>query len=348
MLPVYCTREQVLAALQSAASSRNGDQIDRAVRSASRAVDVLCRRRFYPELVTRTFDWPSPTTGATWQLELTGYGLADEPTAVVSAGTTITDDVLARPDTGPPFTYLETDQATAASWTSGASWQRSITVTGVWGYTDDHTAAGSLVEALDATETGVDVSDSTGLGVGSLIKVDAERMIVTDRRYLATGQTLVGPLTASKADFSFTVADGTALHVGETINVGARERMTIRDILGNTVIVDRAVDSLGALVTHDAGAVVYAPRTLTVERASAGTTAATHTTSTAVYRWVPPPLVVDLTIAEAINRFMQEGAGYARTAGSSDNEREVSGRGLMILRDDARRAFLVRGRTRAV
>jgi hypothetical protein len=96
--------------------------------------------------------------------------------------------------------------------------------------------------------------------------------------------------------------------------------------------VKRAWDG-SALATHAASADIYAPRTLTVVRGALGTTAATHTTTTAVVKHIVPYPVRDLTIAEALNTVLQERSGYAREVGSGENSREASGRGLRDLRE---------------
>src|SRR5690606_22447868 len=57
--PWYTTRETVKAALDYKETARNDAQVDRAIESASRAVEGLLHRRFYPETATRYFDWPN-------------------------------------------------------------------------------------------------------------------------------------------------------------------------------------------------------------------------------------------------------------------------------------------------
>jgi hypothetical protein len=346
--PVYATREMVIAALGGQPSSRYHSQIDRAIASGARAVDALCHRRFYPELGTRTFDWPADGGGVSWRLWLDDQELLSA-TSVSAGGDDITTGVFLRPDSGPPFTHLELDLASSSWFSTSGTPQRAISVTGVWaGAPVEETAVGVTLEGVDDSEFELDVSDSSSVGVGSLLRLDDERFIVVRRALLDTGQELATTLEASKAGAGFDVADGTALHAGEEITVGA-ERMVIRDIAGNTVLVDRATDGLGALTTHAIGATVYAPRTLVVDRGAVGTAAAEHMPQGAtVYRWDPPALVQDLCVAEAINRLQNEGAGYARTAGSQENEREVSGRQLLTLRSDVCRAHGRKARTRAV
>jgi hypothetical protein len=324
--PVYATREDVQRALDVKVTARNSAQVDRALQSASRGVEALCHRRFYPEQATRYFDWPDSQSGTSWRLWLDDSELISV-TALVSGGTTIagSDYILEPNRSGPPYNRLEINLGSSASFGGGDTHQRDITITGVWGYRLDETTVGATAEALDASETGIDVNAaaSAELGVGSVLRVDSERMIVTGRRMLDTGQNVAGTgLTAQQNSVSLAVSDGTAFAVDEILLVDS-ERLLIVDIAGNQLTVQRAWDGT-VLAAHAVGADIYAARTLTVTRGALGTTAATHADASTVVRWDPPGLVRDLTIAEAINRVLQEQAGYSRTSKTSSGSKSVS------------------------
>ena len=64
----------------------------------------------------------------------------------------------------------------------------AATIKGMMGST-----LGATVEALDDSETGIDVDAATSaaVGVGSILRVDSERMLVTERQQLDTGQTVL-------------------------------------------------------------------------------------------------------------------------------------------------------------
>lgn len=347
-MPVpYCTREAVKAALDSKETARNDPQIDGAIGSASLAIDAMCHRaHFYPWQGTRRFDWPNAQRARAWRLWLDDHGLISLD-SLTSGGTSIDPaDMLTYPPSGPPYSRIELDQASAAAFNSGATHQQSIHVTGLWGYADDAAAAGALAGALDASGTTVTVTDGSAVGIGSLLCVGGERMLVTRRRATSTGQTLGAAMQAQAKDVTVLVADGDAFAVGEVLLVGA-ERMLIVDIADTSVIVKRAWDG-SVLATHAEGAPVYASRTLTVLRAAVGTTAAAHDAGAAVTRWEPPALVAELAVAEAMNTLMQRSSGYARTVGSGDNERESSGRGLRDLRAQVCAAYGRKARHRGV
>ena len=124
--------------------------------------------------------------------------------------------------------------------------------------------------------------------------------------------------------------------------------MLVEDISGNNLTVKRAWDG-SPIAAHTAGAVIYAPRTLTVTRGALGTTAATHSSGATVQRWDPPGQASQLCVAEALTDLLQGRSGYARTAGSGDSEREASGRGLRDLRERVYNSELARkGRMRSI
>jgi hypothetical protein len=234
---------------------------------------------------------------------------------------TVADIELYPSHYGPPYSWIGVTGA-------------DIDVVGVFGYSDDTAAAGTIVEDLTAAETAVDVSDSSLIGIGDLILVNAERMLVTAKSQLDSGQNLSGDLVANTNDVTVGLTLGTAFAVGEIILVDS-ERMLIVDISGNNGTVKRAYDG-SVLAAHSATADIYVPRTLTVERAAAGTTATTHTNADTITRNLPPSLITDLTLAEALTTYEQESAGYARVVGSGESQREARGAGLVDLRSQAR------------
>jgi hypothetical protein len=345
----YATREDVKSALDIKETARSNAQVDQAIEAASRSIEGVLHRRFYPQTATRTFDWPGGTYSRPWRLWLNQHELVSVTTLTAGGTTIAASDYFLRPDDGPPFTHVEIDLDSSAAFQAGDTHQRAISIVGVFGHSADTEAAGALAEALDASETGVDVTDSALIGVGSIIKVDSERMLVTGKTMLDTGVNIdaADSLTASAADVAITMSTTTSAPVvDETILIDS-ERMLVVDVAGSVLTVKRAWDG-SVLAAHSANADIYAPRTLTVTRGALGTTAATHSTSTAVTKHVVPGTVRELCIAEAINTLLQRSSGYARTTGSGENERETLGRGLRAIREQAYTAYGRKTRMRAV
>lgn len=329
----YATREDLKSALDFKETAQNNAQIDRAIEAGSRAVEVVTRRRYYPEIDTRYFDYPNDLRSASWRLWL-GKDELISVTSVLSGGDAITSYFLEPANDGPPFDRIETDRSSSSAWASGDTPQRSIAITGKFGYSDETRVVTTTAEALDASETGVDVNDSSQIGVGALLTIGTEKMIVTARSSLDTGMTLSGNVAANNGITTVPVTGSGQIHAGERITIGT-ERMDVEDILGSNLAVRRAVDG-STLAAHSTSDVVYAPRSLTVERGSLGTTASTALLGANVSRQVFPGLVVALCIAEAENYLLQEGSGYARTAGSGENARTFSQSGLNRLREQTR------------
>jgi hypothetical protein len=318
---VYATREMLKRALEIGETARNNNNIDRALESGARVVDGNCHRIFYPRIATKYFDWPNSQGAVPWRLWLDDAELISA-TAVTSGGVVVpsTNYNLEPNRVGPPYNRLEINIGTSSALSSGSTYQQAIGITGLWGYTNDEYTVGTTVEALDTTETGIDVSAnvSAEVGVGSVLRIDSERVIVSSRVSLDTGQNLAGSgLTTNKAEVTIPVADGTQFAVDEVITIDS-ERMLILDITGNNLTVLRAYDG-SVLAAHTVGADIYAPRTLTVIRGAFGTTAAAHLTGATVYRWDPPAGIRVLNLGEAINVLMQEQTGWFRTMSASSN-----------------------------
>jgi hypothetical protein len=347
----YATREEIKAELDVKETSRSNARIDRALEDASRRVDGLLHRTFAPVAATRYFDWPNFQYAYPWRIWLDQWQLAAVPSTVTSGGVEIPLSAcnFEPVNSGPPYTYLELRRDLPYSFGVGSTPQRDVAITGLWGYTNTEATAGALVEALDATETGIDVDGPTSaaVGVGSIIRIDSERMIVTDRQQLATGQTLgTGGLTNQNNATTVTVPSGPAFAAGESILIDA-ERMLVEDIAGNNLIVRRAWDG-STIAAHTAGATIYAPRTLVVTRGALGTTPDVHSNTATVYRWVAPGGIRQLCLAETVTDLLQGRSGYAAIAGTGDNQREVSGKGLGDLRDSAVQAYGRKSRIRVI
>lgn len=348
----YATREEVKAELDVKETARSNARIDRAIEDASRRIDGAMHRTFAPVTATRYFDWPArPSTGYTpWILRLNDSELIGV-TAMSSGGRTITSGQynLEPNRSGPPYNRVEINLSTSAAYGGGATYQRDVTITGLWGYRDTETPTGATVEALDASETLVDVDGATSAaaGVGSILRIDSERMIVTERRQLDTGQTVTTTALAAQANnVTITVGSGAAFTAGETILIDS-ERILIEDIAGNNLTVRRAWDG-STIAAHSVGTAIYAPRTLAVTRGALGTTADSHGNASTVYVWRPPGGIRQLCVAEAITDLLQGRSGYARTAGAGENEREASGRGLNDLRASTYQTYGRKARHRGV
>jgi hypothetical protein len=246
--------------------------------------------------------------------------------------------------------WLEIDRSSSASFGLASTPQRAIVITGTFGYSALTETAGALAANMsDTVGTSATVTDSSLVDVGHTILIDSERMLVTDRAMTQAGTLTLsgtGVTTAFNSDNTLAVGGAGTLHVGETILIDA-ERMVVVDTSGSSYIVDRARDG-SVLATHTAGATISALRLLTVMRGALGTTAATHTNTTAVSKYKPPKLITELAVAESLNNVTQEGAGYARTIGEGPALQPISGAGLADIRKRAWRAHGRKSRQRVI
>ena len=330
---MYCTRESVMSAMDIKGSAYRATQVDDAILAASQAVEGLCHRKFYPYTGSRTYDWPVvPDPGRSFRLWL------DEEVVSLTSPT----GLLLYPTSGPPYNRVELDRTGTTSFTAG---QQALTLTGVFNFPARETSAGTLNESLDSSEVGVDITVASGIGVGTVLRVDSERMLVTDKAWQSSAQTCT--LASSNAATTVSVADGSVFTSGEMLLIDS-EKVLVNEVAGNSLTVRRAVD--GTALTAHAGAAIYWTRSLVVSRGALGTTAATHLTSAPVYRLLFPPLIAQLTRAYAVAALLGEESGYAKTIRAGDDGDRVGfARGLVILEEQVRQSGLARiARTRAV
>lgn len=343
----YATRGAVKAALDVKETARANAQVDRAIESASRTVESLLHRRFYPETTTRYFDWPNASYARSWRLWLDANELVSL-TSLVSGDVTLdpSDYFLRRADNRdePPYDSIELSLDGDAAFGQGSTWQKDIAVTGVFGYDDVRTTAGALDGSVDSSQTTVTVTDAT-VDVGDLLTVGTERMQVLTKAMADTGVSFSGLTTARADDDTLAVPDGTAFTVGEVLRLDS-ERCLVVDVAEDNLVLKRAWDG-SRLAAHTSGS-IYAARQLVVTRGALGTTAASHTDAAAVSRQVYPGPVVALCVAESLSTLQNELAGYAHTSGSGDSSTTLSVTALQAARDLAVRTCGRRARTRAV
>lgn len=340
----YVTRDEVKRALDIKETARNTQQIDRAIETASENIDHHLHRKFFTEVTTKYFDWPNDQLAAPWKLWLDQNELADVTTSVpvlTSGGTVIPSaNLLWGPvNYGPPFGYVEISLATSSAFSSGSTPQRAISIQGTFGYWTLTDPAGTLAASIGTTSvTTCTVSSGATPGVGDVITVDSEKMLVTDKTMTTSTQTQQGSGvgTASASDVTLAVTDGTKFSVDEIVLLDS-ERMLIVDISGNNLTVKRAWDG-SVLATHS-GATVFVLRSLTITRGAFGTTAATHNQGATVSTNRIPRLVKSLALAEASVQVMQETGAYSVVQGMDQTRQSGIGDGLAEKWDEAQSSY---------
>jgi len=379
-LPCYGTREEVRQALDVKQAAWNNTQVDRAIDAARDSVDKLCNRQFYPNDSTVWIDWPNFQRAYPWRVWLDAAELADvtvNPPVVTTGGdpasntpgTVIPDSAIfwGNPRYNPPFTYFELDRSQSYSFGSGSTPQRSISVTGTFGYQLKTSPSGTLASSALSTDTAITASASglTLAGVGDMLimgmSAGSERMLITDARFTSTSIAFTGLTTASMADNILAVPDGTQFSQGEVVQIDT-EWCLIQNILGNNLQLKRAWDG-SILAAHTSGA-IWAKRQFSVLRGQFGTSAADYSSGAQMYINVVPGLVKELAVAEAVTSLTQETASYANApastgakagagisvnlSGDAITRQAAAGAGLFDLRDRCFAAYGRKGRSRVV
>lgn len=353
--PCYCTREEVKTATDFQGTAYNNVQIDRAIQAASRDIDSQMKRKFYIEDTTRYFDWPAQGGQGggfvtyPWKIYFDRNDLISLTSIQSPPGTNLNVNFinLEPANDGPPYTYMEFQRNQQIAWAGGPTPQRSIVVTGTWGYTNVQDAAGTMANNYNSSATSIQVSNGALIGVGDVITVDAERMIVQDKAaVLVQAEVGTGADTASDTDNVITVSNGALFNVGETLLMDS-EKMLLLDVTGNNLTVKRAYDGT-VLATHSAGDGVFAYRLLTVLRGQLGTTAVSLSTNDVITRLRVPALINRLAVALAINTVLQETSGYSRQVGADQGRFPATGGGLDDLKAQAKQRHGRKSRYRAV
>lgn len=318
----YCSRSDVARAVGIKFTARSNSAIDRAIQTASDNIDGQMHRVFYPTDTTKFIDWPNFQRAYPWRLWFDQWELADVTTnvPVVTSGTTVipSNQIFWGPwNYSPPFTFLELDRSSTASFGASTTPQRSVSIKGTFGYWIQTDPAGTLAVAMtDTTSTTAVTSNGALLGPGNVLLVDSERMIVSDVATVDSTATLTsGGTTALASDSAITISSGPLINVTETILIDS-ERMYVVDVTGNVITVIRAWDGT-QLATHSAGAHLFAYRTYTVVRGSLGSTAATHLINATASSYRIPFLIKDLAIGESAIQVAQELGLYSDPQGES-------------------------------
>lgn len=345
-----CTREDVLNALDVPLTPRQVAQIDRLVLSNADSICSQLRRiEIAPTLATRTFRWPDRQMGSSYTLWLAGSQLASPDITLTSNGVLFDPSTyFVEPDFGPPYTRIELNQSGSDYFGGGATPQRQVAIRGLFGVGDDSTPVGTTVGTITSSNDLI-TNVMPEVGVGSVLQIEAERLICTKRDFVDTAQTITGNVDDSTAGngslIPVTLTGSTTVRLGETILIDA-EQMLVTGTAGSNVTVVRAWAGT-ALAAHTSGATVYAQRKFTVERGALGTTAAQHLAGTSWTLWTVPPLIRQLAIAEVLNAVEQEGSGYARQISSGDAVRNAMGTGIADIRQRCFDAYGIKAIQRA-
>lgn len=338
MVPIwYASLTEVKRAADIPASPLYDLKVSDVMSEATEAVEGLCSRVFYPTLATRYFPWPQDPRQSPSLLRLGSSEAISLVSLVNGDGSTVDNSKLklikeGQVDDGPPYSAI---QINGSFTTNGEFPDRSIAATCQYGHQINERSA--AVSTTNLSGSTVDVSNTSLIGVGALIRIGNERLVVTQRGWKNSGNVTAVTLDDEESADRFTLSVGSTLNVGEELLIG-NERMLITDIVGNDVIVDRGAYG-STLSVHSGVTTVYVNRTLIVERAVLGTTATDTLSGAGVQLFVFPPLIRQLCRAEALNIIQQDAASYGSRSGSNQGEMPMSIKGLQDLREKVKTRY---------
>jgi len=331
----YCSRESVKLALRIK-GIRQDRFIDETIEAQSRQIDQWTRRIYIPRTETRLFEWPArqSTRGHSLWLDFDLLSLTTLQTEAQNATpTTIasTDYFLEPNNQGPDgntrYDRIEIDLSSNAALESGDTPQRSISVLGSWGYSNNTRSVGTVSSGLASSSTATEMvcSDGSVIDVGNTLLIASEQVFVSERAFAVLGSVLVNDadIKADIADNTITLDASHGVVAGEIIRLDSEE-LYVESVSTNLLTVERAFNGT-LLATHADNTAVHINRTLTIERGVNGTTAATHANSTAVSTYEPEFNVQVWCRREVIAHYVQEGAGFGRDVGQGDGAREFRG-----------------------
>jgi hypothetical protein len=373
----YCSREDAQRAIdfKDGITTEVQYKTDRAIQSITRNIEGHLHCSFVPWDGTKWWDYPNYQYASPWELFLDRNVLLCL-TDFSSGGVNIPlNTCFLRPANkrpGFPYTKIELDRSSGSTFGGNAQTpQNAIQAIGTWNFTADADPAGSLAAEVTSSTDPITITNAALVGVGDTLILGygrgeapypddtlghagliqpylGERVLVQDRSTADTGQAILGSgcTTQSSADAALTVANGTAINVGEVLLID-QEQMLVQGVVGNTASVERAWNGT-ILQAHFPGTEIYAYRSLSVQRGFQGTTATSWDEGTAVCRHRVPQLIRDLAIGESVNTILQETAGYSRMVGSGDAARPASGMALADLWAECRTEYGRQARSRAV
>lgn len=185
-LNAYATLQEFKDFVRSRGGSVQTDTTDDAVvelllKSASRYIESATGRNFTPLVETRYYDVPSGDEIDPRMLKVDG-DLLEVITLTNGDGTVVssTEYSLRPKNTTPHFGIRLVDNSTYVWASDGAGDTHDvISVLGFWGYHNHYSSlawypGGTSSEAMDASETGLDVVSNANFVVGDLIKYDNE------------------------------------------------------------------------------------------------------------------------------------------------------------------------------
>ena len=185
-----------------------------------------------------------------------------------------------------PYSFLDVD-SDGSNLSAWADDEEDVLITANWGLFDLTRILAATVGTTqsDSANTLI-VSNGASLSPGMVVKIGSEWEAVESTNTSPTNATTLSAAITDTNTQTISLTSGAAVNVGEVIRIDL-EQMKVRDISGNTALVIRGWNGTPK-ATHLISTAVSAYRTFNVTRAVNGSTAAEHTSSTAIYQQCAP------------------------------------------------------------
>jgi len=176
----YCNIADVKGVLGITATS-DDTMLRKICESASRSIDAYCNRFFYTESATKYFHggakiWLKPDL-----LSVTTLKTDEDGDATFENTYDTTDYYLLPLNEFPKTEIVISDDSDYGTFAAGI--KKGVEIDGLWGYGDGISATPYIsdtttAEALETSETDVDVTSATNLSAGQVILVESEQIYI--------------------------------------------------------------------------------------------------------------------------------------------------------------------------
>lgn len=167
------------------------------VLAASRDLDLELGRRFFPYTGMNPYRWPPLHVAYSWRV-WTGEDLLSVSSLQVAAAgqnaqpVTLTHYFLEPADAGPPYNRVEVDLSSSDVFQAGPTPQRSVQITGAWGYCSTLVSGGVLGAAISSTTaTSITLTPPIKAEQGDVLLIDQEALYVDVSPSLSGGIAVV-------------------------------------------------------------------------------------------------------------------------------------------------------------
>lgn len=154
--------------------------------AASREIDRLTLRRYFPVTGTNKYRWPPLHVAYSWEvwtledlLSVSAINVADSGVGAVPVA--VTHYFLEPQYTGPPYNRVEIDLSSTDVLQAGPTPQQSVAITGQWGYSNATGGVGSLsaqIVATDTTLTAFTGNTLASIEPGDVLLIESEAIFV--------------------------------------------------------------------------------------------------------------------------------------------------------------------------